>query len=168
MRLAADVGSDVPFFMTKSPAAICRGRGERIERLAAPCYAHYVIVRPPQGLATKSVYQRTEVTDVPRKVDPVTRDIRKGMHPDVRGALFNRLESPARQLCPWIDRLDREFSRSSVVAHQMSGSGTSYFGVCHHAFDAMRIAHRLRARRVGHVIQATTVPAYPVIRRLTG
>jgi 4-diphosphocytidyl-2-C-methyl-D-erythritol kinase len=38
-----------------------------------------------------------------------------------------------------------------VVGHGMSGSGTSYFGICRHARHALRVARRLQASGVGSV-----------------
>ena len=55
-ELAADLGSDVPFFLS-STAAICRGRGERIERLHGLRRLHFVVVKPPLALSTGDVYR---------------------------------------------------------------------------------------------------------------
>src|SRR5690606_4305446 len=49
--LAGELGSDVPFFLTPG-AAICRGRGERVEPLPRTMPLHVVVVRPPVGLST--------------------------------------------------------------------------------------------------------------------
>ena len=53
--LAAELGSDVPFFLNRGPA-ICRGRGERIEAVHGLGLMNFVVVRPPEGLATAAVY----------------------------------------------------------------------------------------------------------------
>ena len=45
----------------------------------------------------------------------------------------------------------RSLPRLDCLAAQMSGSGTSYFGICRHARHARRVAERLRSRGVGHV-----------------
>ena len=55
-ELAAEIGSDVPFFLSRG-AAICRGRGERSERLPPIAPLHFVIVKPPVGLNTGDVYR---------------------------------------------------------------------------------------------------------------
>jgi len=44
-----------------------------------------------------------------------------------------------------------------VIAHQMSGSGSSYFGWCAHAAQARRLAARLRQRGVGRVFAISSV-----------
>jgi len=54
-ELAAEIGSDIPFFfgcgMFGSGAAICRGRGERIEPITTMPRYSLVIVRPPEGVS---------------------------------------------------------------------------------------------------------------------
>ena len=52
---AAELGSDVPFFLAGGPA-ICRGRGERVEPVAGLGALDFVVVRPPEGLSTAAVY----------------------------------------------------------------------------------------------------------------
>jgi len=47
----------------------------------------------------------------------------------------------AARLTAWIGRLRHEFSRLDCLGHQMSGSGTSYFGLCRHARHARAIAN---------------------------
>jgi 4-diphosphocytidyl-2-C-methyl-D-erythritol kinase len=63
--------------------------------------------------------------------------------------LYNGLQAAAAKCSPWIARLRDEFSRLDSLGHQMSGSGTSYFGVCEHARHARRLASRLQQRGIG-------------------
>lgn len=144
--LAAELGSDVPFFLYRS-AAICRGRGELVE----PCHDlgdwHAVIVVPPVGLATADVYHRVVVSQSPRRVGEFVQQCRRGSRP----APYNALESPARELTPWIDRVRGELARTGCRRYAMSGSGSSYFGLFLQARRARRAATQLRARDVGEV-----------------
>ncbi len=149
-ELAAELGSDVPFFLTPG-AAICRGRGERIEKLDGPTSFHAVVVRPPAGLSTAQVYARSTVSPAPRSVAPAVAALARGDLAALGRALYNRLEKPAGEHSAWIGRLRQEFSRLGCVAAQMTGSGSSYFGICHHAAHARHVAGRLRSRDVGQV-----------------
>jgi 4-diphosphocytidyl-2-C-methyl-D-erythritol kinase len=165
--LAAELGSDVPFFLSSGPkgsgAAICRGRGELIESIRLPPL-HVVIVRPPVGLSTPLVYQTLgykvgQRTDSPESSEPLARRLAAGQVAPAARMLNNRLEGPAARLTPWVGRLADEFSRLDVLGHQMSGSGSSYFGLCTSSRQARRVAARLRARGVGTVFAATTMTA---------
>ncbi len=55
MELAAELGSDVPFFLAGG-AAICRGRGEVVAPVGRLGTLFGVVVRPPVGLSTARVY----------------------------------------------------------------------------------------------------------------
>jgi 4-diphosphocytidyl-2-C-methyl-D-erythritol kinase len=155
--LAAEIGSDAAFFM-QNGASICRGRGERIEKLSA-CRLHVVVVRPPLGLSTPLVYQACRPTDAPMSSKPLELALTQGKVADAARMFHNRLEEAAFALSPGMVRLRTEFSRQGLLGHQMSGSGSSYFGVCCHARQARRIASRLRARRLGWARAATTLAA---------
>ena len=70
--------------------------------------------------------------------------------------LFNRLQATAESLNTDVVNLKEEFGKLPFVAHQMSGSGTSYFGICRNRRDARRLANRLRLRSVGTVFVASS------------
>jgi 4-diphosphocytidyl-2-C-methyl-D-erythritol kinase len=160
--LAAELGSDVPFFLGRG-AAICRGRGERIEAAAA-CRLHLVLARPPVGLSTPAVYGQCRPAPSRQACRRLEAALTRGLVAEAARMLDNRLEQAAEQLTPWIARLRGEFSRQGVLGHQMSGSGSSCFGVCWHARHARRVAARLRSRRVGWVRAAVSQPT-PVQQR---
>jgi len=110
-----------------------------------------VIVHPPEGLSTAAVYGACRVPPRQRRADDLIGAMRRGCRAEAARGLFNRLELPAIELSPWIERLKAEFAKLDCVAHQMTGSGTAYFGICHHARHANGIAGMLRARSVGRV-----------------
>lgn len=152
--LAAELGSDIPFFFATG-AAICRGRGELIDPQPAR-RLHVVVVRPPVGLSTPQVYSHCQPAEKPQRVEPLVAALRQGNLPAAGARMYNRLQRPAGELTPWIERLERAFDRLDVLGHQMSGSGSSYFGVCRHARHARRTAARARGMKLGIVMQATT------------
>ena len=154
-RLAAELGSDIPFFFGDG-SAICRGRGELIEPLSLTSSLHLVVVRPPEGLSTALVYQHCSPTEKKARIEPLVAALRLGDSSLVARHLVNRLEPAAAKLSPWITRLRCVFDRLDCLGHQMSGSGTSYFGICRHARHARRVAARLRGEELGYVRVATT------------
>ncbi len=150
MACAAELGSDVAFFLARH-AAVCRGRGERVEPLAIGSPGWFVIVRPEAGLATADVFKACRPSSAPRAVERLLAPLRTGNWGSTSREMFNALEPAAESLSPEIATLRREFEKLDVLGHQMSGSGTSYFGVCRSARVARRAAARLRARRLGNV-----------------
>jgi len=148
--LAAELGSDVPFFLG-SGAAICRGRGEKVEAVTGLGNLHFVVVRPPEGLSTVDVFRVCEVPTQHVNVKEVTSLFQRGRITEASRMLVNRLQQPAESLSRWIGRLRDAFQASDCLGHQMSGSGSSYFGVCRSARHARRVAQTLRARNIGSV-----------------
>lgn len=156
--LAAELGSDIPFFLG-SGTAVCRGRGEQVESVAGLGRMDFVVAQPPGGLSTARVYQQCRPAVDPRSVSPLVEDARARGPAAVGQGLWNRLRPAASHLAPSIEHLGQQFQRLDLLGHQMSGSGSSLFGVCRHARQARRAAELLRARRVGHVYHAATVGA---------
>lgn len=148
--LAAELGSDVPFFLGRGPA-VCRGRGERVQPVSGVGALWFVVAHPPAGLSTAAVYRSCQPPGEPRRVAALVETLRKGRIASAGQLLFNRLQQAAESLSPWIGRLKHEFARLDCLGHQMTGSGTSYFGLCRGAAHARRTAALLTARGAGRV-----------------
>ena len=153
-ELAAEIGSDVPFFVYGG-AAICRGRGERVERLPALPTLHFVVAKPPGGLSAGEVYgsydRLSESERIRERRPSVSTSVKGGRWGDLGRWMRNRLESAAALLTPWVAQARAIFSELDFVTHQLSGSGSAYFGVCRHAQHARRLANILRTRQLGLV-----------------
>lgn len=149
-RLAAQLGSDVPFFLTPG-AALCTGRGEHIENVQLNNAGWFVIVRPTTGLATAEVFRACRPSASPRSVSRLISALQTGGWERAGRELFNALGPAAETLNAEVSMLRHEFDQLDVLGHQMSGSGTSYFAICRHARHARQLAARLRNRGWGHV-----------------
>lgn len=146
-ELAARIGSDVPFFLANSPS-LCEGLGNVTTPIGGMPKTHFVVAHPPIGLATQDVYGRYSVTAPKRHLAPLSLN----MNPRRLGQLLcNDLQSAAEALTPWIRKLKQIFARLDLVGHQMSGSGTAYFGICRSATQARRVAGYLNSQKVGDV-----------------
>jgi 4-diphosphocytidyl-2-C-methyl-D-erythritol kinase len=157
--LAAELGSDVPFFLGRG-AAICRGRGEQVERLAGTAPLDVVIVKPPTSLATADVYRTLDRLQAggecpaghgERSLAALTDALRRGTINDLGQWMSNRLQAAAAVLSTWIGRVQAAFAELDFLGHQLSGSGSAYFGVCRHARHARRLATILKLRQLGLV-----------------
>ena len=146
-QLSSQLGSDIPFFFGGTPS-VCTGRGEIVRPLDVPHF-HAVIVKPDVGLATRDVYQRVDLESERRSVSDLMK--LQGSLSGFASRLFNRLESAAESISPWIEKLRTIFSRLGLVGHQLSGSGSSYFGICRSSRHARRVAQLLRALKIGMV-----------------
>jgi len=138
-ELSAELGSDVPFFLTGGFAR-CTGRGERIEKLGAPTGLAVVIAKPKEGLSTREVYQRCVVPALPKQSKQVVDGLISGDCKKVADGLFNRLESVATHMSESVENMRSLFDPLDCLGHQMSGSGSAWFGLFRNLADAKRAA----------------------------
>ncbi|MEO1995483.1 MAG: 4-(cytidine 5'-diphospho)-2-C-methyl-D-erythritol kinase, partial [Planctomycetaceae bacterium] len=124
-RLAAQLGSDIPFFIGTHSAAVCRGRGESIEPLRGPGNWPFVVVRPVGGLSTAEVFSRFRTGARPRSLDGLVNSLAVGRKRAAARHFYNALQGPARQLHPGVDALRSAFSEQPVLGHMMTGSGSA-------------------------------------------
>lgn len=149
-EIAGQLGSDIPFFFFEG-AAMCRGRGEKIDPLGRVPPVPVVVVRPPEGLSTPAVYKACQVAKHPADAQSVVASLRAGDVTGLARSMMNRLQEPAEQLSSAVVQLREAFDRTDCLGHQMSGSGSSYFGICRSAAHARRVAAQLEAARLGLV-----------------
>lgn len=154
-ELAAELGSDVPFFLLSS-AAVGTGRGERLRRVSCRPSRHVVLVQPPVGLSTKEVYQRCRITSVPHGVEEVVAAWKEASLAKLGAVFRNRLQDSAEELTPWVARLRTAFADLGCQAHQLTGSGSVYFGLFSSAKQAQVAARRLSAWVPGWVAVTAT------------
>ena len=131
VEISAKLGSDIPFFLTGA-TAICRGRGEKIEPVSSPSRLSIVIAKPSDSLSTAEVFANVDVESFEtsrQDSSALLQGVQTGSLQTIGGHLFNRLEEFADPLSDQINYLRDEFKRLNSIGHQMSGSGSSYFGV---------------------------------------
>ena len=151
-RLAAEIGSDVTFFLVGG-TALCRGRGEKVEPLPCAGSLHLVLVSPAVSLSARDVYRSVDF-----KQPLETRDAHDMMdalleHDPGRIArlMFNRLELGAVRLAGGLDVIRRRLLDAGALGAMVSGSGSSVFGVVEDVRAARRVAARVESERLGKV-----------------
>lgn len=143
MELAAELGSDVAFFLSL-PAAWCTGRGEKVAPLTLGAELTFVLVCPPLGLSTAEVYRRVQVPDQPCSGDALRRAVAAGDLEEIGRRLHNRLQPAAEQLAPRVADYRERLARLQPAGVLMSGSGSSLFALCRNRDEAQRLALGLR------------------------
>lgn len=128
LPLAAEIGSDVPLFLTSGPVII-RGRGERVERLVPRWHGWLAVVVPPYHVSTQAVYQawddgaRTEMGQLsPWDEPPFDSD-------SLLYRLFNDLEPAAFAVEPRLRDVHSALERMEGRPVRMTGSGSAFFTI---------------------------------------
>lgn len=148
VRVAAEVGSDVPFFAAGVPAALVSGRGETVRPLPAPPGPLFaVVVRPTLRLATAEVFAEFAPADASAgpHVDVLALAFEKGaVTPDLlRVHAANDLLPAATRRCDAI-RSWQEAAGARGIPLFLTGSGPTLFAIPDDRADALRIARILR------------------------
>ncbi|HEX8897861.1 MAG TPA: 4-(cytidine 5'-diphospho)-2-C-methyl-D-erythritol kinase [Chthoniobacterales bacterium] len=137
MKLAGQLGSDVPFFLVRS-AAVCRGRGELVTPTPLDATFHLLLLKPEFGVPTPWAYGKWKdsrelpgVNYAPQKFGGVT--------------FFNDLERPVFEKFIFLARLKTWLRQQPEVAvASMSGSGSTVFAVLRDAAKSEELATRAR------------------------
>lgn len=137
-RLAASVGSDVPFFLVGG-TALGLSRGDDIYPLADLPRSYVVMVRPQFGVSTLEAYgwYDTEQRRLNRE------SARKSLPPHWPAwamNLRNDLEAPVVRHHPTVGRIKQALLDAGAVFAAMSGSGSTVFGLFERIDAARRTA----------------------------
>jgi 4-diphosphocytidyl-2-C-methyl-D-erythritol kinase len=134
--LAAELGSDVPFFLQTAPA-LATGRGERVESLKpflAFEGAWILLVHPGFGIATAWAYQ--QLAKFPAALNGQSGRARElvslletGDLASAGGSFYNSLEAPALRKYPLLALFQEFLRENGAVVTLMSGSGSTTFAV---------------------------------------
>ena len=164
--LAAEVGSDCPFFV-RGQAAVMRGRGERLEILplaarAALAGRKVVLVKPPFGVPTPEAYALLAKAGKYRPAAQAEAELaawiaQPAADPSVLG---NDLAAPvfAKYLALSVGL--ESFRRATGVNWQMTGSGSACFAFVSDGFDHARLrADVRRAWGPGAWVEETVISA---------
>lgn len=148
--LAAGMGSDINFFLS-SDAAICRGRGERVEPVPCKLSAAVLLVNPGIGISTKWAYEAwaKAASGLTHKLPEVSLLLRALAEDDLEGVsrgLFNSLEAPSVRKFPVLQLLKDAMRAGGAAGALMSGSGATVFGLFTDAPAAARAGEEIRAR----------------------
>lgn len=135
-KTAAQLGSDVPFFLKNVPA-FASGRGEKVQTL--PPFeifenACVILVNPGFGVTTSWAYQKLQLDGAERNSAPVSvRELigalQAGDWEASMKGLFNSLERPVFKKYPVLEIIRLELLKSGASGALLSGSGATVFGI---------------------------------------
>ena len=127
MELGASIGSDVPFFMLRSPA-LATGRGEVLKRVRLPAYT-YVLVNPGFHVSTAWAYNNLDLTKKAEDNIFMYSEESLDSERNIRNFLHNDLEAVTAGKYPEISAIKGSLIEAGALGALMSGSGPTVFGV---------------------------------------
>jgi 4-diphosphocytidyl-2-C-methyl-D-erythritol kinase len=152
-ELAAQLGSDVPFFLTNRPALVT-GRGETIEPLdpfRALSGTALLLVRPGFGISTPWAYsqltQHAKALHGRRgRAAELATLLTAGDLVGAGQAFYNSLEAPALRKFPLLALFQEFFRAQGALGALMSGSGSTTFALASSAAAAAQMREGFQAK----------------------
>lgn len=144
MKLGEKIGADVPFCLS-GITALAAGKGEALTPIPSFPGLGVVLVKPPFGVSTASIYSLYDSS--PGGVRPDTKAmvqaVEKRDYRAVTALLCNVLEPVTASLHPEIYEIKKAIIAAGADGVIMSGSGPTVFGLCRSPGDALIVAARL-------------------------
>lgn len=142
-RLAAQLGSDVPFFLVGG-TTLGAGRGDELYPLEDLAQFSVVVIKPSFGVSTADAYRWVDEDRASGLAGPDAGGRRELDLGWAAGpvALINDLQAPVARRQPRITEMVEALQREGAAAAAMTGSGSAVFGLFSES-TASRAARRL-------------------------
>ncbi|WP_411709529.1 4-(cytidine 5'-diphospho)-2-C-methyl-D-erythritol kinase [Corynebacterium sp. LaCa116] len=164
-RIAADLGSDVPFTLMGG-TALGRGRGELLTQMLARGHYTWAIITNAQGLSTPSVFRKLdELRAAGRGSSPhldteaVGKALVSGSPHELAAAMHNDLQAAALSLRPDLRKVLDTGEAAGALKGMVSGSGPTCAFLCEDADTAHEVVAQVCADNRGTRGLVTTGPA---------
>jgi len=147
-RLAAALGSDVPFFLVGG-TCLATGRGERLRRLPPLPPCRVVLAAPGVPVETQWAYEaRTagELTSRGHSSSMLEFAIRERSWSRIARALVNDLEEVVARRFGVVAGILEELRRGEIVGARMSGSGSAAYALVVKEAETQKLTEALRRR----------------------
>lgn len=130
MELAAQIGSDVPFFLG-GPFSIVEGRGNIVNDIKLKNSVTMLLVKPDISISATWAYgkYKTELTKKHIDIKLFCQNLDKIDLYSLRPMVFNDLETSVVKEYKIIEDIKKALIENEAVISCMSGSGPSVFGV---------------------------------------
>lgn len=140
---AAEVGSDVPFFLNKG-SALCAGRGELVVPLPPRPPMHFVLLTPDLPISTPAAYEQIDRLKRRALESPVSllQQWQSRTAPGLEPSFHNTFWNVAVKLQPTLRGIAEAMKNLRIRPH-LSGSGSALFGLCRTRSEAARCADQL-------------------------
>lgn len=162
-ELSATLGSDLPFFF-HGESAVCRGRGEWVQRITRPRPRTVLLVFPGRPMPTPPVYRKFDElnlgSDTSQTAEPDWSAWTHLSALELLPKLVNDLESAAFAIDPALGQLRADVEQWISRPVRMSGSGSTLFSLYDEAeeADADRVARMLTERKQTQALVVEVAP----------
>ncbi len=156
LRIAVNVGADVPFFLYGG-TALCEKVGEDVTTIGSLAGLGVLIAKPDAGVSTPECFALIDKEPVKPFDDKAYAEYIESLKAPVKSSseilekivrggdlLVNDLEAPAVKLIPEIDNIRKALIESGGAYCRMTGSGSAVFALFENLEDAALAKERAK------------------------
>ncbi len=163
--IAADIGSDVPFFI-RGGAQFAEGRGEKLTPLEGLPELWFVILALPLQVSAQQAYAAARIELTRPKHRARIGSPGTGLDAaSLAGSLQNDLESGVMEIHPEVRELKEALVSHGALGSLMSGSGPAVFGIARDQTSASAIASKIRRPGLAAFAVRTVSEAWKLTER---
>ena len=128
LRLALQVGADVPFCLTGG-TQMFEGIGERLLSLPSLLFCWVLLVKPEVGIDTKEAYRRIDMAKEIKNPDSMAAVA--GLYKGDIYAIAKNCGNVFEQVCEMkeVELIKKSLRSNGAIGSSMSGSGSAVFGL---------------------------------------
>jgi 4-diphosphocytidyl-2-C-methyl-D-erythritol kinase len=146
--IAAEIGSDVPFFL-QGPCALIEGRGEILKPLKVLFPAILLLVKPSVSVSTAWAYAsydaRLKLTKKPIDIKLFIQALNRQDFASLDALINNDLEYAVAERYPVIKDIKTRLMQAGAMLSAMTGSGSAVFGVFQNRKKAEKAAKTMQS-----------------------
>jgi 4-diphosphocytidyl-2-C-methyl-D-erythritol kinase len=162
-EIAAELGSDVPFFLGVSSLARGRGRGEILQALTPLPARPLVLVSPPVHVSTAEAYRALDESRNGKDPAPSTSSARPSSWAGLSAVAVNDFEPVMAAAHPEIALALVALRDAGASTALMTGSGSTCFGLFAGELAAERAAAELRDETTWPCVAVRTLESFPEV-----
>ncbi len=141
-QIAAELGSDVPFFL-RCGTALITGRGETVQPLSYQPPGCVLLIMPPLQISTAEVYGAFRTCDARARPSENAWEKPPASVHQLINCCYNSLRPAAERVCPALASIRRRLERSGLGTVHLSGSGSTMFVLLADSEEARQWADRI-------------------------
>jgi 4-diphosphocytidyl-2-C-methyl-D-erythritol kinase len=152
-KIAATLGSDIPFFLYDKPA-LATGRGEKVqvlENFPVLTGKAFLLIHPGFGISTPWSYQNLArfpeaLNGKAGRAQKLVSLLQSGDLRSAAGEIYNSLEAPAFDKFPVLQLYKNFLRDNGALISLMSGSGSTTFAITENLAAAENLAEKFKAQ----------------------
>ncbi len=148
-EIAASLGSDINFCLDKYRCALCTDRGVVLEKCKPYCSEHILICVPDHGMKTGDIYRAFDASPILYDGNPsenVKALLNDGKQNMIYEYTVNSFAPICEKECEDITLIKDTMKAYGALASQMSGSGSSVYGIFENSTDIENCYNKLSAK----------------------